>query len=168
MDEFGLLVKIQQYLPLIKTNAYELAIEPALLAAFIWQESGGETKAIRFEPSIKFNFTANKFAKALSISQETEVNCQNTSWGLLQILGVRARELGFDGYLTDLLVPEIGISYGCKNIAALQLRYRFIEDLIAAYNAGSALRRDGRYINMGYVEDVKVKWAKLEKLDLFK
>jgi soluble lytic murein transglycosylase-like protein len=168
MDEMAFIVRIKPYFPFIISESYLCAIEPELICAFIWQESGGETRAIRFEDKIHFNYTANKYAKQLNISQITEVNCQNTSFGLLQILGVKARELGFEGYLTDLLIPEIGLKYGCKNLGILNKKYKNMEDVIVSYNSGSPLRRDGKYINEEYLESVKLRWSKIEKMDLFK
>lgn len=41
---------------------------------------------------------------------------QQSSWGLMQLMGGAARERGFKGpYLTELLDPEINIQYGCRH-----------------------------------------------------
>lgn len=167
MDEMNLVTKIKPYFSIIIQEAERLNFDPNLICAFIWQESAGDPRAARFEPTCKYNFKGKKFAEMLHISEATEVNFQNCSWGLMQVMGCKARELEYQEHLPDLRVPEIGILYGCKVIEGLQKRYRMMDDLIAAYNAGSALRRDNKYINNDYVEAVKFKWAKLEKLELF-
>ena len=77
----------------------------------------------------------------------TELLFQQTSWGLLQIMGAVARERGFRGWLTELCDPQVNLEWGCKHLRwmidhnnAYGLPdYRIKpEDLAAAWNGGKA------------------------------
>jgi hypothetical protein len=43
----------------------------------------------------------------------TEARSRAFRWGLMGILGFRARQAGYDGPLAQLLDPSIGLSLGC-------------------------------------------------------
>lgn len=73
----------------------------------------------------------------------------------MQIMGIVARELGYDGSLSFLLLPEIGLMYGCLNLVKISQKYQDQEEIIATYNAGSPRRTpDGRFVNQLYVDKV--------------
>ena len=84
---------------------------------------------------------------------DTELIAQKTSWGLMQVMGTVARELGHRGWLSELCEPERGIYYGCLHLKKLMDRHGNLSDTVAAYNAGSP-RRDvnGKYVNQEYVD----------------
>lgn len=66
-------------------------------------------------------FVANKLGAApVAISDNSEWIAQQTSWGLLQLMGANARMLGFRLPLPALCEPLHGIEYGCRLLA----RYR--------------------------------------------
>ena len=71
-----------------------------------------------------------------------------------------ARELGFDGrFLSELTNPDIGIKYGAMHLKNQYNRYNDWTDAIAAYNAGSARKKDnGDYVNQIYVDKVLKNW----------
>ena len=84
--------------------------------------------------------------------QESRFDRQARSWagaqGLMQVLPRTARQMGFDGDLTD---PEIGIHAGIKYLAWMRERFRPelpVQDrmwmTLAAYNAGRGHLRDAR------------------------
>jgi soluble lytic murein transglycosylase-like protein len=79
---------------------------------------------------------------------------QKHSWGIMQVMGAVARELGFAGPFTDLWEPEIGIRYGMRLLKKLWQRHENWPDVIASYNAGSPIRVDGKYKNQAYVDKV--------------
>lgn len=168
MTEQDFTQKIAYLLMEIKAQAARIRVDPNMICALIWQESGGDPFAVRFEEKTKLSFKASEYAKQQKITLITETTLQNCSWGIMQIMGFTARELGYDGPLIKLCEPLIGLYFGCNVILSKMKRYKMMDDVIAAYNAGSALRRDGKYINESYVESVKFRWAKIEKLGLFK
>lgn len=69
-------------------------------------------------------------------------------------MGSVAREIGFDGHLTQLCDPEVGVHFGVKKIMEIQKRYQSLDDIIAAYNAGTAIKHGDQYMNQGYVDGV--------------
>jgi len=97
----------------------------------------------------------------------TELLGQQTSWGLLQIMGAVARERGFKGWLTELCDPTVNLEWGCRHlrwmldhpldyglsIAQGEIFARETAlDLAAAWNGGSVRRGDdGELINIDYV-----------------
>lgn len=122
-------------------------LEPALVRAIVQVESSGNPRAIRYEPAFY-----ERYVKAGPYPQ-AEHRLLASSLGLMQIMGLVAREHGFTGELSQLFIPEVGLLYGCLHLARFWERYgASLEDSIAAYNAGSARRLpDGRYVNQEYV-----------------
>jgi len=92
---------------------------------------------------------------------QIELLAQQTSWGLMQIMGGTARERGFKGWLTELCDPSINLEWGCRHLRWMVDHnnayglpdYRVKpEDLAAAWNTGSVRRGDdGELINVDYV-----------------
>lgn len=150
--------RLSQYQDLIQQTAAQFSIDPILVMALIWQESAGETWAYRYEKSFydrQMFHNPAFFAEKLNISQETEKISQCISWGLLQIMGVVAREVGYDGKLAKLCVPERGLFWSCKKLKSLLEKYSDIQDVIASWNAGSPRKLDnGEYFNQLYVTSV--------------
>lgn len=169
MADQSFLDRIKILVPTIRQTSKAYGLNPDLVAAIIWQESSGDTYAVRFESKSSIVYMPSVFAKKLNISHETEVCLQHISFGLGQVMGFKARELGFDGHLFQICqYPETGLDLLCKALSGFKKRFVYEEDFIAAYNAGSPIRgKDGKYINHDYVESVKFKWAKLEKVSLF-
>lgn len=87
---------------------------------------------------------------------------QQQSWGLMQVMGAVARELGFrGGYLTQLTDVMTGLNYGCKHFAAQMAWAKGNTDrALGAYNAG----RGGWSSDQGqaYVLKVRANLAQLE------
>ena len=138
-------------------------IPTKLIAAIVQTESGGNTNAVRFEPNWKYLLKPKMFADDLMITEQTERVMQSCSFGLMQTMGSVARELGFNDELHKLCEPEIGLKYGCLKLKALAKRYDKREDIIAAFNAGSAIKNiDGSYRNADYVIKVLNYFAQLE------
>lgn len=87
---------------------------------------------------------------------------QKHSWGLMQVMGGLARELGFAGAFHELWTPEIGLKYGMLYLRKLYAKHGNWPDTIAAYNAGSVRRVDGKYVNQAYVDAVLRFWNEFE------
>jgi soluble lytic murein transglycosylase-like protein len=110
---------LKQYLITIASQkAEEYGLESSLVCAVIEQESNWNPWAMRFEPA----FYAKYIVPSLEVGHfgPTEANARATSWGLMQVMGLVAREYGFGGpYLSELCDPQIGIDIGCKYMSVL-------------------------------------------------
>lgn len=145
-------------------KAKQYGLPATLVKAIVEQESGGNPWAVRFEPNFLHYYVETTPTRFGPVSLETERMHRATSFGLCQVLGQVARELGFQGvFLTELCNPEVGIEYGCKKLAQLQKRYGVLEDVISGYNAGSPRKdSDGKYSNQAYVASVLLRMKKYE------
>jgi len=116
-----------RYSEFVRVHARENGIDPALLAAVIYQES-------------KFNADAESRSGALGLMQLTPSTAQ----------GIAIRTGGARFRTADLLNPEINIRYGAWYLANLFQKYRDERLVLAAYNAGQGnvdrWRAEGRPI----------------------
>lgn len=133
-----------------------LKLDPDLLVAIIRQESDGRIHALRFEEHWRYLERPELFAKRLGTTIETELKLQCFSYGLMQVMGSVARELGFVYELPLLLDVATNIQYGALKLKTYMVRYRDkIEDAIASYNAGSVrINLLSKYENQDYVDSV--------------
>ena len=150
----------------IRKAADDYKFDPLILAAIIQQESAGDPFAIRYEPNWDYEFNLRHFADLNRITVKTEKVCQSCSWGLMQIMGTVARELGHDGPLTKLVDIEINLRLGAKKLKDLAYKRDTEEDMIASYNAGHAQKKpSGMYVNQRYVDKVCGYLRELRKLN---
>jgi len=103
------------YAPIVRGHARNYDLDPALLAAVIYQES-------------KFRADSRSSSGAI---------------GLMQLLpdtakGIALHTGGSRFRVDDLYNPEINIRYGCWYLRHLLLKYGDEETALAAYNAGQA------------------------------
>lgn len=141
-----------------KAKKYNIPI--GLVKAIIQVESSGVESATRYEPGFK-----RKYLQNMSIS-EAEKIARATSYGLMQLMGQVAIELGFKGELVLLLHPEINIEWSLKHLANFIKKYFNTYGwlgVIASYNAGSpSLLSTGKYVNQRYVDKVVAEWERYE------
>lgn len=137
----------------VEKYAKEAGLEPDWVAACIMTESNGNPYAVRYEPHFKYLLNTRIWAEKLGLSVETEEVCQKTSWGYMQIMGAVARELGFEGHITELLDVQVNLKFGTLKLKQLVWKYGNILDAIAAYNAGSVRKTPGgHYENQKHVD----------------
>lgn len=149
------MLEMAPIIPIVTTAAERFEINRFIIQALIIVESSGNPKAARHERQFTYLCDPAAYAKALGITEETERIFQKTSWGLMQVMGGTARDMGFSGALTDLLDPTVGIEWGCRYFLSRCSEYETLLDQIAAYNAGSVRRiADGSYRNQSYVDKV--------------
>lgn len=86
-------------------------LDDALICAVCEQESGWNSQATRYEPAFYEHYIVPMGL------EEIEGRGRATSWGLMQVMGEVARELGFTGQFAELLEPQVGLDYGCKCFA---------------------------------------------------
>jgi len=102
-----------RYSEYVRVHARENGIDPALLAAVIYQES-------------KFDAGAESRSGAIGLMQLTPATAH----------GIALRTGGSRFRTTDLLDPEINIRYGSWYLGNLFRKYRDERLVLAAYNAG--------------------------------
>jgi hypothetical protein len=166
------------YLPddtIIEAHALANGLEPQLVKAQVLVESGGNTWAWNPEPAyrylwdVKLNRPFRQLTSGEAIAKtppsdfltlqgdrDQEFWAQQSSWGLLQVMGAVAREVGFNGpFLTELCKPEVGMHVGCLYLARLLKRGGGnIVAALAAYNGGWEGNRQAPYRNDSYVRKV--------------
>jgi len=153
---------------IIKECCKEYELPFGLVKAIIQVESSNNQYAIRYEPRFRWITNLNGYSSGLQ-TKETEKQAQKTSWGLMQIMGGTARDLGFNGvFLSELLDVRTNVNWGCLYLAGLRERFSNLEDsiaifddnMIAAYNAGSPRRNDdGTFVNQAYVNKILRTWG---------
>jgi soluble lytic murein transglycosylase len=102
-----------RYAEYVRVHARENRLDPALLAAVIYQES-------------KFDAGAESSSGAIGLMQLTPATAQ----------GIAIRTGGSRFQTADLLNPEINIRYGAWYLANLFHKYGNERLVLAAYNAG--------------------------------
>jgi len=142
----------------IAETAQEHGVDPALALAIAETESGFDTFAARFEPG--FRYIDRQAKRPKTSSPQTESNQQATSWGLMQVMGATARELGHTGWLSELVQPELGAKYGVLHLKKKLEKYgaRGLNCVISAYNAGQPISGNQAYVEK--VLDAKAKWER--------
>ena len=122
--------RVLSYLSLIESNAQRHKIDPALVAAIISKESSGD------------------YAARGPVGE----------YGLMQLRDTTAQMLGFTGDPDSLFNPATNIRYGTQYLAWQLERYAGAADpvsfAVAAYNAGTATIKRGKFTNQGYVDSV--------------
>ena len=138
---------------MIEDAATRYKVPKALLCALIEVESGWNPWAVRHEPGYKYLVDI----KHSCVTAETERVMQQTSFGLIQILGSTARWLGYhEPFLTSLCEPVTGLKWGCRYLVHLYTKHHNWSDAVSAYNQGWP-RRDPathQYLNQSYVDKV--------------
>lgn len=151
--------------PIIELAAQKYNIDKYFIAAIIMNESGGNSCAIRYEPQYKYLFFPREFSEQLHLTLETETFAQKTSWGLMQVMGGVARELGFKEHFPSLCNPETGIDWGAKKLKLCIDKTGSMQEAAAMYNAGSVRYTSGKlFENQRYVDGVDTWYRKVKGL----
>lgn len=144
---------------LVKKVSARHGLTPEWVAAVVQKESAGIADRVRYEKHWKYWHNIPVHAKRLGITEESEMQLQAFSWGVMQVMGSVARQWGFSEALQNLTDHEKGLEYGCKHLAHMRRRFSTGRDWIAAYNAGSPRRKpDDSYSNQEYVDSVVRFW----------
>lgn len=147
-----------QYLgEIVNRNSLEHDLRPDIVMSMVLQESTANPFASRYEPGFFNRYIAHLNREQLlgwkpdpnrAPSLDTEKNSRATSWGLLQVMGNTAREIGQfkEPYLTQLLDPEIGVDVGCRVLSYyLGKENGDYTRALARYNAGSVTPQGLKY-----------------------
>jgi hypothetical protein len=159
------------------------SLDPALVAALVLQESGGDPWAWNPEPRYRWlwdvrqrrPFRRLEDHEVLAEVSPADFPCiagdpdqewwgQQASWGLMQVMGAVAREQGVRApYLTALCDPESNLAIGCAHLARLFARFPGVgaEGVLSAYNAGAPVETNRET----YVAPVMRRCLALQRLD---
>lgn len=147
--------------PWITQASEEFHLGESLIAAVMWQESNFDKNAKRYEPDffdkyilrMEFAEVKTRYPKlgAGAVNLRSEKISLATSWGLMQVMGQTARELGFRGNPRELLGYE-GVRFGCIYLKVKLDKYQHdIDSALSAYNAGTPTSKNRE----SYVLEVK-------------
>lgn len=126
-------------------------LDPRVVEAVVAVESSGRTSAYRFEPQFYAKYLAGKPEWAGAVPERV-----SASYGLMQVMFVVAKELGFTSPDPELLfVPRIGLDWGCRKLATL-LKWSGgdLVQALAAYNGGKGNNLKPPFRNISYAERV--------------
>lgn len=112
---------------LIRFNAAKFDLDPKLVACIIYQESGGDEEAYRFEDKFYANLLDKKKRSDLAgyvpnfpPTLTSEKRARSASFGVMQVMGETARVMGFsERWLTKLRLSENNVYIGCKYLRHL-------------------------------------------------
>ncbi len=127
MDEY--IKRLKPYMRTIKKIAKKYNIDYRLVCAVCIVESGVNTYANRFEPNWKWFVNPNKWSKVFHVTKRTHMINQAMSFGLMQVMGAVALELGIQQNIPSLVDPKIGIEFGTKKLAQLIYKYQNLPEL---------------------------------------
>ena len=117
-------------------------LDKALFCGLVSTESGWNPWAARYEPGFYRRYVekmdkdqAKRFG---AISLDTEKELRSTSFGLCQVMGQVARELGCKlTFLNELCDPEVGLEYGAKRLVqAFKRKKGDVREALLNYNGG--------------------------------
>ena len=142
---------------LIEKKAAERGVDPELVEAVVMTESSGRYLSARFEKGFY-----KTYVEKLPVKEAWKI-FYATSWGLMQIMGLVAYEMGFPNNPVELMDPEINLDYGIRFLKR-KIDKHGIPAGIAAYNAGTPRKTaSGEFTNQVYVDRVNGFLAEIKK-----
>jgi soluble lytic murein transglycosylase-like protein len=123
----------KEYLINLATNiASGMGLYPIIILGICERESSWNPWAMRFEPAFK-----SKYIDPMHLP-EPEATLRATSFGLMQLLGESAREMGYKDNLQELVDPEINLMWGCRWFEKkLVVASGVLADALQDWNGGS-------------------------------
>jgi len=116
-------------------NAWNLF--PEVVCGMIERESSWDPWVIRYEPAFFLRYIEKLIANQM-VHDATEARARSFSWGLGQVMGELARELGYTGHLAMLCDPQTGITWLCRALVRkLKSQNGNLHDALQAYNGGA-------------------------------
>jgi hypothetical protein len=86
-------------------------LSPKIFCGLVERESQWDPWVFRYERKFYENYV-QKQIDAGTLHDETEAHARAMSWGLCQVMGENAREMGYSGHLSQLCDPQTGLEYG--------------------------------------------------------
>lgn len=122
------------YRALIEQEAARVSdrLDPNLVEAVVIAESNGCTDAFRYEAGFFRLYLANN-----PDYKGENPRRVSSSYGLMQVMYPTARQYGFGEVPELLFIPDVGLHYGCRHLAAMLAHFTGdIASALAAYNGG--------------------------------
>lgn len=143
----NIMVKIAEY-------AAAHGVDPAIVYGICKRESGLDYLSVRYEPGYRLLYKPES-VKPSQCSLMTEEALQRMSFGIMQVMGAVARELGFIGWLTEFAINvDEQLKFGCIHLSRM-IDMHGLSAGISAYNAGTPRRTPaGDFVNQKYVDAV--------------
>lgn len=111
-------------------------LDAEVICGQIERESTWNRWAIRYEDGFYTKYI-EKMIASHQLADPTEERARAFSWGLMQVMGEVAREMGYTGPLAQLCDPETGIEVGCRALAhKIATNEGSISAALQAYNGG--------------------------------
>jgi|SRR5437868_1412600 len=89
------------------------SLDPSLVCAIIEQESAWNPWAMRYEPAFFAKYVAPLYTN--NKVSASEAYARGFSWGLMQVMGQVAREIGYaEPFLSALCDPADALEIGCR------------------------------------------------------
>lgn len=160
---------ISPYREQIFHAANAAGLDPWLVEAIVWQESRSHADAFRYEPK----FWLRYMAKSPQYKQLSPPRRYSSSYGLMQIMWVVAKELGYLAEPEGLFIPSTNLVWGCRKLKQLTAWGNGypgvpLEDrklaVLASYNGGTGGNTPGtplRPDNYQYAQRVLATQAEL-------
>jgi len=134
---------------LAKLTAVKYNLIPSIVCGMCEQESSWNPDATRYEPAFYLRYI-EPMIDAGRLTDLVEAKNRATSWGLMQVMGQVAREMGYEGPF-PLESAEMGIRLGCEKFARCVAQSKG--------DIGSALLRYNGGGNILYAREVMAKSA---------
>ena len=102
-----------QLVSLARKAAASNSLDPSLVCAIVEQESAWNPWAMRFEPLFFAKYVAPLYTN--NKVSASEAYARGFSWGLMQVMGQVAREIGYaEPFLSALCDPADALEIGCR------------------------------------------------------
>lgn len=112
------------------------SLPPELICGQIERESTWNPWQIRYEDGFYTKYI-EKMIASHELTDPTEERARAFSWGLMQVMGEVAREMGYTDHLAQLCDPATGIEVGCRALAhKIATNEGNLADALLAYNGG--------------------------------
>ena len=122
MSPQGVVDRVLAHKTAIQAAAQKHGLPWEVLAGLVANESGGIPWAARYEKNFRWLWRHDGGQNPLIPPQctaVTEETHQKTSWGLCQVMGATARQMGKKGWLTELCQPHVGLEYGAAYLSQM-------------------------------------------------
>lgn len=128
----------QSLLDAAKQAAANAGLEYALVAAVVEQESSWVTWSIRYEAAY-YDRYIKPLVDSGRLKNPTEATARAFSWGLMQVMGDTARNIGYTGHIAMMCEPPTGLMIGCAVLnAKIKAAQMDVHLGLQMYNGGSA------------------------------